>query len=205
MTHTRGSVSTPSRPPERPTHWKWQGLQEDGWSDSSASAAWAELDRICHPAMWTYENPSSALRFPTHLFVPAAGSRFHAGGHSLDYRERLSSLQHNVKAHQANVEARVAVTATKWLRELCTLVGLLQIKGAANSNKSQLCNTATSLSVIETFFISALFLHVLFSAGCSVRRLLLLSIRHGKPLKAWSISSVWQLAVACCAYRSVCE
>lgn len=80
------------------------------------------------------------------------------------------SLQHNVKPYQASREGKVAVTATKWVRELCTLLGLLQIKSAANSNKSQLCKEATftlwwkPFSLVLLFYMSSSLLGVVYRA-----------------------------------------
>lgn len=48
------------------------------------------------------------------------------------------------------------MTATKWLRELCTLVGLLQMKGLLTATNHSSATQQLS-SVIEPFFISASF------------------------------------------------
>lgn len=64
-----------------------------------------------------------------------------------------SALCQTYKAHK---KGRVAVTATKWLRELCTLVGLLQIKEPLTATNHSSA-TQQLPPVIETFFISVPF------------------------------------------------
>lgn len=140
MTHTRICL-TPSRLPERPPRWLWQGLLKDADQTPSCLRCGQNSRCICHPAMWTCENSSSVPRFLTDPFVPP-GSYFHAGGHSLTIRVAvLSSAQCQTilgeRGGQSSCDSYKVAEGTVYFSWSASN------ERAANSNKSQLCNAAT--------------------------------------------------------------
>lgn len=141
MTHTRICL-TPSRLPEHPTRWKWQGLLEDAdqtlpWCGQNSAVF---VTQLCEHVK-KKKKKSSVLRFLTDPFVPP-GTYFHAGGHSLTIRAPvLSSAQCQTipgeQGGQSSCDSYKVAEGTVYFSWSASN------ERAANSNKSQLCNAAT--------------------------------------------------------------